>query len=291
MRRSGFSRRAQYSAFTGYVVAAIGALIGAALLALSLWRPASFNGVRGAAQDVVLPAGEAGAEVRDTSTNIFETISAYYRAGSRNAELQREVDLARVRLAEADAIEQENIRLKGLLDLQESDVVPITTARLVGSTGTSTRRFAYLAAGKDKGVAPGMPVRSPRGVLGRVVEAGSKISRVLLLTDSESVLPVRRATDETVAFAEGRGDGTLRIRLINLGINPLKVGDVFVTSGAGGLYQPNTAVAVAMEITSDGANARVIADPAGTNFVSVLPIWEPEILERQRLPIEEQLGE
>ncbi len=291
MRRSGFSRRAQYSAFTGYVVAAIGALIGAALLVLSLWRPASFNGVRGAAQDVVLPAGEAGAEVRDTSTNIFETISAYYRAGSRNAELQREVDLARVRLAEADAIEQENIRLKGLLDLRESDVVPIATARLVGSTGTSTRRFAYLSAGRDKGVVPGMPVRTPRGVLGRVVEAGKSISRVLLLTDSESVLPVRRATDEVVAFAEGRGDGTLRIRLINLGINPLKVGDIFVTSGAGGLYQPNTAVAVATKITSDGADARVIADPAGTNFVSVLPIWEPEILRRQALPIEEQLGE
>ncbi|WP_240310901.1 rod shape-determining protein MreC [Altererythrobacter sp. ZODW24] len=291
MRRSGFSRRAQYSAFTGYVVAAIGALIGAVLLALSLWRPASFNGARSAAQDVVLPAGEAGAEVRDTGTNIFETISAYYRAGSRNAELRREVDLARVRLAEADAIEQENIRLKGLLDLRESDVVPITTARLVGSTGTSTRRFAYLAAGRDKNVVPGMPVRSPRGVLGRVVEAGSNISRVLLLTDSESVLPVRRATDEVVAFAEGRGDGTLRIRLINLGINPLKVGDVFVTSGAGGLYQPNTAVAVATKITPDGADARVIADPAGTNFVSVLPIWEPEILERQTLSIEEQLGE
>ena len=61
-------------------------------------------------------------------------------------------------------------------------------------------------------------------------------SRVLLLTDSESVVPVRRAKDDVVAFAEGRADGSLRLRLINLGVNPIKVGDVFVTSGSGGLY-------------------------------------------------------
>ncbi|WP_336986538.1 rod shape-determining protein MreC [Altererythrobacter aquiaggeris] len=288
-RRSGYSRRAQYSVFTGYVAAGIGALVGAVLLVVSLWRPTSFQAARTSVADVVMPIGEAGATARSTSANIFETIQAYYRAGSRNAELQREVDLARVRLAEAQAIEQENIRLKGLLDLSESDVEPIVTGRLVGSSATSSRRFAYLDAGRTQGVAPGMPVRSPSGILGRVVESGDTISRVLLLTDSESVLPVRRATDEVVAFAEGRGDGTVRIRLVNLGINPLKVGDVFVTSGAGGLFRPNIAVAVATEITPDGANAQVIADPVGTNFVSVQPIWEPIILDRIKRPIEEQL--
>ena len=50
-RRSSYSRRAQYGVFTGYVVAGIGALVGAVLLALSLWRPASFNGPRTVAHD------------------------------------------------------------------------------------------------------------------------------------------------------------------------------------------------------------------------------------------------
>jgi rod shape-determining protein MreC len=49
---------------------------------------------------------------------------------------------------------------------------------------------------------------------------------------------VRRATDNVVAFAEGRADGSLRLRLVNLGINPIKKGDVFVTSGAGRLFRP-----------------------------------------------------
>jgi rod shape-determining protein MreC len=65
-----------------------------------------------------------------------------------------------------------------------------------------------------------MPVRSARGIVGRVLEVGRNSSRVLLLTDSESVLPVRLANGEGVAFAHGRGDSLLRIRLINLGLNP-----------------------------------------------------------------------
>ena len=140
-----------------------------------------------------------------------------------------------------------------------------------------------------------MPVRTARGVVGRVLETGGKSSRVLLLTDSESVLPVRRSTADgrrdVIAFAEGRGDGIRRIRLINLGINPLKEGDVFVTSGAGGFFSPGVAVAVVSEVLPDGALARMISDPAAADYVSVEPIWQPEAVAGAATPIESALGE
>jgi rod shape-determining protein MreC len=120
-----------------------------------------------------------------------------------------------------------------------------------------------------------MPVLSERGVIGRVLEAGRNSARILLLTDSESVLPVRRAKDNVIAFAEGRGNGLLRIRLVNLGVNPLKVGDLMVTSGAGGYYRPGVAVAVIAKITPDGGIARLVAEPAATNFVAVEPVHQP----------------
>jgi len=127
-------------------------------------------------------------------------------------------------------------------------------------------------------------VVSPMGLVGRVLEAGARSSRILLLTDSESMVPVRRATDNTVAFAEGRSDGSLRLRLVNLGINPIKPGDVFVTSGAGGLFRPNVAVAVAREITRDGAIAQMLSNPAATDVVVVEPIWQREAVEMLRSP-------
>lgn len=290
-RRSGHSRRAQFGLFTGYVIAAVGALLGAALLGISLLRPTSFNGLRGAASDAVAPAGEANAEVRIEGLNLIDSIQGYLRAGSQNAALKEEVELARIRLKEAEAIRQENRRLKTILGFRESEVAPVAVARLVGSTAASSRRFAYLGAGREQGVTVGMPVRSPRGVVGRVLEVADDSARVLLLTDVESVLPVRRSRDEVVAFAEGRGDGRVRIRLINLGLNPLKKGDVFVTSGAGGYYRPGTAVAVLDEVTSDGGVARIIADPAATDYVAVEPIWQPEAVAGAATPVERELDE
>lgn len=273
-RRSGFSRKAQYSLFTGYLLAGAGALLGLALLMLSLWQPSAFAPLRGGASDVVTPAGTVGAVARTETQGFFASIGGYFNAGSQNAALREEMEIARVRLAEADAVRAENRRLKSLLGLQDSEVKPVSIARLVGSTATSTRRHAYLSAGTNNGVTPGMPVISERGVIGRVLETGRNSARVLLLTDSESVLPVRRAKDDVIAFAEGRGDGLLRVRLVNLGINPLKVGDLMVTSGAGGYYRPGVAVAVISKITEDGGIARLVAEPAATNFVAVEPIHQ-----------------
>jgi len=289
-RRSGHSRKAQYSVFTGYVLAAIGALIGAILLAISLWSPSAFGALRGGAHDAVQPVGNASAQARTSGAGLFGGIRAYFHAASQNAQLREEMELARVRLTEAQAVEQENVRLKLLLGLKEDEVEPVAVTRLIGSSASSSRRFAYIGAGSRNGVQPGMSIRSPHGVVGRVLETGTNSSRILLLTDSESVLPVRRATDEVVAFAEGRGDGLLRIRLINLGLNPLKPGDVFVTSGAGGYYRPGVAVAVLNEVTPDGGVARMIADPLATDFVSVEPVWQLQAVVSSTIPAEESFA-
>ncbi|NCP13300.1 MAG: rod shape-determining protein MreC [Sphingomonadales bacterium] len=274
-RRSGFSKKAQYSAFTGYLLAGAGVVLGLALLALSLWQPSAFAPVRGVASDVVAPVGTGGAVARSGSQGFLDNIAGYFRAGQQNAALRREVEIARIRLAEADAVTAENRRLKSLLGLKEGETKPVAMARLVGSTATSGRRHAYLSAGANNGVRLGMAVVSERGVVGRVLETGRNSARVLLLTDSESVLPVRRAKDNVIAFAEGRGDGLLRIRLVNLGVNPLKIGDMMVTSGAGGYYRPGVAVAVIAKITPDGGIARLVAEPSATNFVAVEPVFQP----------------
>lgn len=294
-RRSSSNRKAQLGLFAGYAFALLGAAIGASLLLISLFRPEMFSSVRSMASDIAAPAGQAGAAGRTGTRSFFEAIAGYYRAGSRNAELQREVRIARVRLAEAEAIAGENRRLLAVLGLAEGETEPVAVARLIGSTSTSARRFAYLSAGRRDGVTVGMPVTSPMGLVGRVLETGARSSRVLLLTDSESMVPVRRATDDVVAFAEGRADGSLRIRLINLGINPLTVGDVFVTSGAGGMFRPGVAVGVATELTDDGAIAQLVSNPAATDVVIVEPIWQRPAVEALAtppdVPLPDDLGE
>lgn len=286
-RRAGYSKRAQYTLFTGYIVAGLGMFVGALLLAVSLWHPPFLSELRGGAQDAAAPATRSAAAVRTESKGLIATVRGYLRAGSQNAALKREVEIARIRLKEAEAIRRENATLKALLAIRDGATKPIAVARLVGSTASSSRRFAYLGAGTAQGVRVGMPVVSPRGVVGRILETGRSSSRVLLLLDTESVLPVRRSNDQLVAFAEGRGDSLLRIKLINLGLNPLKVGDLFVTSGAGGYYRPGTAVAILTEKTADGGVARIVSDPAATDFVAVMPIFEPDAVRVSETPVEE----
>lgn len=290
-RRSSYSKRAQYNLFTGYIVAGAGALIGAALLAISLFNPNAFSGLRGTAVDTAAPATRTAATARTEGITLFDTIGGYFRAGSKNAALKREMELARLRLAEADAVRQENARLKALLGLREGETRPVAVTRIVGSSAASARRFAYVGKGRTDGVTVGMPVRSAKGVVGRILEVSADSARVLLLTDGESVLPVRRAKDNIVAFAEGRGDSLLRIKLINLGINPLRKGDLFVTSGAGGYYRPGTAVAIVESLTSDGALARIVSDPAATDYVAIEPIFERAAVEALATPPESELGD
>lgn len=283
-RRSGNNKRAQLGLFAGYMLAGAGALIGAGLLALSLISPGAFAGLRSMATDAFAPVGEAGAAGRTGGRGFFQAIEGYYRAGSRNAELKREAEIARTKLAEAEALKQENARLKAVLKLSEGEVRPIAIARLIGATSSSARRIGYISAGSRQGVRPGMPVTSPMGLIGRVVESGANSARVLLLTDSESMIPVRRATDDLVAFAEGRSDGSLRLRLVNLGVNPIKEGDIFVTSGAGGMFRPGTAVAMATQLTRDGAIAQLLSNPAATDVVIVEPVWQPAAIQALAQP-------
>ena len=82
-RRPGFSRRAQYGIFTGYVIAVAGFLAGAGLLIVSIVNPQAFSSVRGAASEIARPAGEAGAETRAAGQSVIAAIGAYSRPGGR----------------------------------------------------------------------------------------------------------------------------------------------------------------------------------------------------------------
>ena len=273
-RRPGYSRRAQYGIFTGYVVALIGVVAGLVVLVVSLINPDAFSFARSSAAEVARPLGQAGATSRAASQGFIEAIGAYFKAGQQNADLRREIDAARASAVSMQSLQDENRRLKALLGIVDPVRKPIATVHLIGSTASSTRRFAVIDAGLRQGVRPGHPVRAASGLIGRVIEAGPDTARVLLVTDPENVVPVRRARDGLAAFVQGASNGRIDIRLINMGINPVKKGDVFVTSGSGGLYPPGIPVAVATNPHRDGATGHLAADPADNEFVIVEPSYQ-----------------
>jgi len=268
-RRPGFSRRAQYTLFMSYILAVAGALVGAVLLVLSQFNPPAFAALRSAATEVTAPASTAGAAVARGIASVPETIATYFRVHNENAALRAEVARTREALTQARIIVRDNRRLRGLLQLREATPDTVATARIVSSSASSTRRFGILNAGRWQGVRPGMPVRGPDGLIGRIVEAGPNSARVLLTIDAESVIPVQRIGDGLPALAAGRGDGLLDIRSVGTTNARLKPGDRFITSGIGGLYTPGVLVAHVLKPGADSAPAKPFAEANTFDFAIV----------------------
>lgn len=276
-RRPGYSRKAQYSLFATYVLAIAGTVFAALLLVISIADPTGFAALRNAASETTAPVSRFFDSVRRTTVDMGDNLSAYFDAASKNKELTQRVARNRTKLIEAEAVRLENRRLRGLLDLVESEEAnKIAIGRLISNSATSSRRIATLSIGSSQGVAPGQPVRSPNGLIGRILEAGPNTAKVLLISDAENVIPVLRLPDGLPALASGMGNGLVMIRPIDLGVNPFKIGDIISTSGNGGLYPPNVPYARIIRKTSDGAMAMPLAAPGNSPYVIVMrPYQEP----------------
>lgn len=274
-QRPGWSRRAQYSLFFGFIAAVAGLVIGLMMLALSLVAPERYESVRGAALDLTAPVTAGLREVTATATGIVSGAGNYWDAARQNGKLKRERQAMRQQLIRAKAILQENRQLKASLQLRERNRQTVAAGRIVGSSFSSPRRFAILSAGGHDGVRNGMPVRSADGLIGRVVDSGALASRVLLVSDRNSIIPARLLRTGIPVIAQGRGDGTVDLRPLEVGRNPFRRGDIVITSGTGGLYPPLVPIARVVRLDDDGAIALPMADPSSTSFAIVEQPYEP----------------
>lgn len=268
-RRPGFSRRRQFGVFFGYVLAVAGALVGAALLAVQTLNPNLFGGLRMFAAEATTPVASGLSAAGQWLLAGPRWVGTWVDVHGENAQLERENQAMRALLTRARTINYDNRRLRSLLSLRERSDEPVVAARLVSSTPTSTRRFAMLNAGRIDGVRPGMPVRGPDGLVGRVVESGLKAARVLLVVDPESAVPVRRTRDGAAAIVAGRGDGAVDIRSVGTTEVRFQPGELFVTSGTGGIYPPGVPVARVVEGGRDSVLGRAVATPDTLDFALV----------------------
>jgi rod shape-determining protein MreC len=268
-RRTGFSRRRQYGAFFGYVLAVAGAVVGAVLLVISTLNPRVFAPVTMSAASITAPVSTGLDAIARWFGSIPTAIGTYIQVHGENERLRAEVARSRAALMQARTIAYDNHRLRQLLAVRDRTADTVVVARLVSSSPSSGRRFALLNAGTVQGVRSGMPVRGPNGLVGRVTDIGPIAARVLLLTDPESVVPVRRVGDGMPAIASGRGDGRVDIRSAERTNVRFSTRDMFVTSGTGGLYPPGVPVARIARRGIDQAIAIPFAAPDSLDFALV----------------------
>lgn len=158
------------------------------------------------------------------------------RLKAQNAELLRWQNAAL-------ALKEENKELRGLLNYKTEPTVSFVSARVIAETGGAFVRSLIVTAGRDDGVREGMAAMTGDGLIGRVVEVGEWSSRLLLITDMNSRIPVMvTGTGDHAILA---GDNTPEPKILYLPQeSDVKTGARIVTSGHGGVFPPNIPVGV-----------------------------------------------
>lgn len=274
--RSSSSRRQRNLALLGSLVTG-GVVIIGLLLLVGRSEPSPQGGIRGAALDGIAPIWTIVRIPFDVVDRGGEWLDDYFFAISRNRRL--EADNRRLRhLAERNsALERENRQLKDLLRVAEPARGWSRTLPISGASSGSYIRSAIIGGGHAEGVRIGQPVRSNEGLIGRVVELGRHAARVLLLTDTNSRVPVLIVRTGKPAMAVGVNAARLEVRFLASDDGQLRVGDRLVTSGDGGIFPPDIPVAVVTRIGGDAPLAQPLANPAGLGFVMVEQPYLPPV--------------
>jgi rod shape-determining protein MreC len=147
----------------------------------------------------------------------------------------------------AQQLTAENGRLRELLKLAPDPATSFISTRVIANSGGSFVRSVLVDAGGGEGVTRGQAAITGEGLVGRVTEVGERASRILLLTDLNSRIPV--AFDGTRERAVLAGDNSDQPRLLYLPAGAVvNIGDRLVTSGNGGIFPPGLPIGVVADI-------------------------------------------
>ena len=146
-----------------------------------------------------------------------------------NAKLRAHEFLLEAKLQKLLELERENAQLRQLLQSQPQIAGKEVVGQLLAVAGDESREMAIVDVGRKNDIYNGQPVLDAYGVMGQVVDVGPLTSKILLITDRRSAVPVEDSRTGLRAIAVGTGlSGKLTV--INVtDTKDIKVGDKFVT--------------------------------------------------------------
>lgn len=152
-----------------------------------------------------------------------------------NARLRQQVDGMRAEMSRLREQALATQRLERLLQLRGQFPYRTAAARVIGRDPTAWFNTLVVDRGARDGISRNAPVATTEGLVGRVIEVTATTARVLLIADSRSAVGVLIQGSREAGVAEGRGGMTLHLRYLSRSA-PVRVGDVAVTSGLGGIF-------------------------------------------------------
>ena len=214
------------------------------------------------------------AYVSDSLADFFTTRGTL-RADNEKLLAERQMLLAK--LQRFEALDEENNRLRRMLDSAAQVADKALAAELVEVSSEPFTRKIVVAKGSQDGVYVGQSVIDANGIMGQVTQVAGHVSRVTLITDAGHAIPVldNRSGLRMLVFGTGEQD-SLKIPYLTAS-SDIKEGDLLVSSGMGGTFPPDYPVAQVTKIVNDPNESFlfITAKPAAhlNHGKQVLLIW------------------
>lgn len=233
---------------------------------------------RAAVVDAVVPNLDWAMAPVTGLANMVTSFQSYARIYEQNQDLRRELQQMRAWREAALQLEQENAKLLGLNNVRIDPNLTYITGVVMADSGSPFRQSVLLNVGAGDGILDGWPAMDGIGLVGRISGVGENSSRVLLLTDTSSRVPiVIQPSGQRAILA---GDNTIYPLVEFLENEDLvRPGDRVVSSGDGGLFPADLLIGQVALGSDRRMRVRLTADYERLEFLRVLRARPSEAIE------------
>jgi rod shape-determining protein MreC len=193
---------------------------------------------------IAMPAGF----VRDAWRHYVELVGVQEENERLRARLAR---LAEDNLQLREALVASG-RLQQIAEMRDDFEIPMLPSELVGGDVSPWFRSVSFDRGLGDGVRSGMPVISEDGLVGLVTAVSQRASRTMLLLDRQSAVDGTVQRSRARGIVRGRGSDELEFEFVVRG-GDVRVGDVVITSGLGGVYPKGLRIGQVTAVSDPGA--------------------------------------
>ncbi len=222
-------------------------LLSVCLLAISTFQPQMLSGLRVGAADMAAPVLNVVSTPLQKAAIFVRDVTGLAAIQAENARLMEENIKLREWYQTALLLEAENKSLRELMNVKLEAPHTYITARILSDSANTFAKSLLVSAGNADGVRKGQAVIAADGLIGRVVEAGQRTARVLLITDMNSRVPVLVEGSRQHAIFAGKNEHTGT--LVHLPPeSKISKGARVVTSGVGGVFPVGLPIGVVSSV-------------------------------------------
>ncbi len=250
-------------AFLGLVIAAF------ALMLIGKADVAMMERFRAQVTDSVAPILDVMSRPVATANEVIAKVRVLSEIRKENESLRVDKDRLLHWQSVARKLEAENKALRAQLNYIPGPQASYVSARVIADTGGAFAHSLLLNIGVQPGVSKGHAVVTGDGLVGRVAGVGDRSTRVLLITDLNSRIPVLIEATRTRAILAG--NNTNRPRLIHLPPGAtVSPGERIVTSGHGGAFPVGLPVGLVDAVNDGGISVQPFVPRDRLEYVRVL---------------------